>query len=129
MEAYRWRGAVFRRGGRAFHGGRGFRKAWRIAVPLQCGSTSIMPSVRASLRAPTAVSFALARLVRTVIVVGFAAFALVLLLVRFVVFPHVESYRDALALTLATELGHPVEIVALSTGWDGWNPKLVVQGF
>ena len=62
-------------------------------------------------------------------VVGFAAFALVLLAVRFVVFPQIESHRDALADALSRQLGYPVEIAALTTGWDGWNPKLVVEGF
>ena len=88
-----------------------------------------MPSVRASLRAPGAFCIALVRILRTVVVVGFAAFALALLVVRFVVFPHVESYRDTVAATLARQLGHPVEIATLSTGWDGWNPKLVIEGF
>jgi uncharacterized protein (TIGR02099 family) len=88
-----------------------------------------MPSVRAFLRAPRAFSAALFRLVRTVVVAGFAVFALVLLVVRFAVFPQVEAYRDTLASMLARQLGHPVEIAALATGWDGWNPKLVVQGF
>ena len=64
-----------------------------------------------------------------VVVVGFGCSRSRCSLVRFVVFPHVESYRDTLASTLAQELGHPVEIAALTTGWDGWNPKLVVQGF
>ncbi len=88
-----------------------------------------MPSVRAFFRAPRALSAALFRFVRTVIVGGIAAFALVLLVVRFAVFPQVESYRDTLASVLARQLGHPVEIAALTTGWDGWNPKLIVQGF
>lgn len=88
-----------------------------------------MPSVRAFFRAPGAFCIALARILRTVVVVGFAAFALALLVVRFVVFPHVESYRDTVAATLARQLGHPVEIATLSTGWDGWNPKLVIEGF
>ncbi len=88
-----------------------------------------MPSVRAFLRAPRAFSAALFRIVRTVVVAGFAVFALVLLAVRFAIFPQVESYRDTLASSLTRQLGHPVEIAALTTGWDGWNPKLVVRGF
>ena len=51
------------------------------------------------------------------------------LVVRFVVFPQIESYRDTLASLLSRQLGQPVEIAVLSTGWDGWNPKLVVEGF
>ena len=92
-------------------------------------SASIMPSPRAFLRVPRAVFLALVRFVRTVVVVGFAAFALALLAVRFVVFPQIESYRDTLAGVLSRQLGQPVEIAALTTGWDGWNPKLVVEGF
>ena len=87
-----------------------------------------MPSVRAFFRAPGAISVALIRFVGTVLVVGFAVFALALVIVRLVVFPQIESHRDTLAAVLARELGHPVEIAALTTGWDGWNPKLVVDG-
>jgi uncharacterized protein (TIGR02099 family) len=87
-----------------------------------------MPSLRAFLRIPRAVSLALFRFVRTTVVVGLAAFALALLVVRFVVLPQIESYRDTFAGMLARQLGQPVEIAALTTGWDGWNPKLVVEG-
>jgi uncharacterized protein (TIGR02099 family) len=88
-----------------------------------------MPAPRAILRAPRAVTLALVRFLRTVVVVGFATFALALLVLRFVVLPQVESYRGTLASLLARQLGQPVEIAVLSTGWDGWNPKLVVEGF
>jgi uncharacterized protein (TIGR02099 family) len=30
---------------------------------------------------------------------------------------------------LAEQLRQPVEIEALETGWDGWNPKLILKGF
>ena len=88
-----------------------------------------MPSPRAILRVPRAVTYAVVRFVRAIVVIGFAAFALALLAVRFVVFPQIETYRDTLASVLTRQLGQPVEIAALSTGWDGWNPKLVVEGF
>jgi uncharacterized protein YhdP len=45
------------------------------------------------------------------------------------VLPQVESYRNTVASMLTRELGRPVEIATLTTDWDGWNPKLVVQGF
>src|SRR5215813_13452451 len=88
-----------------------------------------MPSVRAYLRAPAAFCLALGRVVRTAVVVGFGVFALTLLALRFVVLPQVESYRDTVASVLARELKHPVEIASLTTDWDGWNPRLLIQGF
>ncbi len=62
-------------------------------------------------------------------IVGFAFFCAVLLTLRFVVFPRVEDFRDTLTDMLSRELGAPVEIDRLLTGWDGWNPKLVIEGF
>src|SRR4029077_3083108 len=88
-----------------------------------------MPSPRAILRVSRAVILALVRAFRTIVVVGFATFALALLLLRLVVIPQVENYRGALAGLLSRQLGQPVEIAGLNTGWDGWNPKLVVEGF
>ena len=92
---------------------------------------SIMPFARASFRALATLGPALRRLgriVSTAVVVGFALFALALLAVRFIVFPRIDTYRDALTAALAAQLGQPVEIASLSTGWDGWNPKLVIGG-
>ncbi len=91
-----------------------------------------MPSVRASPRASRPQPPAPWRLVRFAgigLMAGFVAFALLLLAVRFVVFPRVESYRGTLTETLSAQLGQPVEIAALSTGWDGWNPKIAIHGF
>jgi uncharacterized protein (TIGR02099 family) len=51
-----------------------------------------------------------------------------LLAVRFVLFPNVEAHRDTIAAWIAGELGHPVEIDTILTGWDGWNPEISVQG-
>ena len=90
-----------------------------------------MPSARRPLRARGAVRPRLRRLARlagVVVVSGFALFALVLLGVRFIAFPRIEAYRDTLIATLSAQLGERVEIDALTTGWDGWNPKLVVTG-
>ncbi len=90
-----------------------------------------MPFVRATFRAPGAFRSRLRRYARVagaVVVAGFALFALALLAVRFVVFPRIEAYRDTLTATLSAQLGKPVEIATMSTGWDGWNPKLVIGG-
>ena len=87
-----------------------------------------MPSRDASFGA-TPVLPRIARAALTVALVAVAAFCVLLLGVRFVVFPRVEDYRDDLVATLSRQMKAPVEIDALATGWDGWNPKLVVRGF
>ena len=66
--------------------------------------------------------------VRAVLLVAVVVFCLVLLAVRFVVFPHLESNRDDIAQLLSREIGQPVEIDALATGWDGWNPRIELRG-
>ena len=76
-----------------------------------------MPSPRAILRVPRAVFFALIRFLRTIVVIGFATFALALLLLRFVLLPQVENYREALAGLLSRQLGQPIEIAVLTTGF------------
>ncbi len=53
---------------------------------------------------------------------------LAMLAVRFVVLPRLDSHRDDVAALLSRELGHPVEIAGIDTGWDGWNPALTVRG-
>ncbi len=88
-----------------------------------------MPSARAFLRAPGAFCLALARLLRTVVVVGFAAFALRSSSCASSCSRTSSPIATRSHRTLAQELGQPVEIATLDTGWDGWNPKLVVQGF
>src|SRR5262245_34041732 len=61
------------------------------------------------------------------IIVGIAC--ALLLAVRFVVFPQIESRRLDIAAALSKRIGQPVEIDSIATGWDGWNPKLSVRGF
>src|SRR5262249_32834640 len=87
-----------------------------------------MPSARAPSRARRSGLRRLARIAGTAIVSGFALFALLLLGVRFIAFPRVETYREALIAALSSQLGQPVEIDSLSAGWDGWNPKIIVGG-
>ncbi len=91
-----------------------------------------MPAARDPLRAPPIARPLVVRVARalvTLVVAGFATFALLLLAVRFIVFPQVEAYRDPLTTQLSRQLGQPVELRALTTGWDGWNPKLVLHDF
>ncbi len=63
------------------------------------------------------------------VVAAFVALACAVLLVtRFVVLPRVENWRPEIAERLTQALGVPVTIDGISTGWDGWNPKVVVTG-
>ena len=90
-----------------------------------------MPSPRAFLRAAVwtqAVCTGALRLAGVALLVAVVALCGALLAVRYVVFPQIEAYRGDIAAALARGLGQPVEIDALDTAWDGWNPKLVVRG-
>ena len=90
-----------------------------------------MPSVRAPSKFPAAYPSWLqttARAIRVLLLVAIVAFCLALLAVRFVVFPRLESNRDGLTQLLERQIGQPVEIDALATGWDGWNPRVELKG-
>jgi len=60
------------------------------------------------------------------VVVGLAC--VLLLAVRFVIFPQVESHRADIAALLSAKLGQAVAIDEIVTGWDGWNPRLSIRG-
>ncbi len=60
------------------------------------------------------------------IVLLVALFCALLLVIRYLVFPNIDAYRDQIAGKLAAQLGQPVAIEAIDTGWDGWNPRLAV---
>jgi TIGR02099 family protein len=63
----------------------------------------------------------------TAILVAGAFFAL-LLAIRLVAYPEVETHRSDIARWLGQRIGQPVEIDGIVTGWDGWNPKLSIRG-
>jgi len=91
-----------------------------------------MPSARASSRVSPAVSplraAKLLLLVADAVLIAVGVFCALLLIVRFIVFPQVESRRAEIVAVLSERLGEPVEIDAIGTGWDGWNPKLSIRG-
>jgi uncharacterized protein (TIGR02099 family) len=62
-------------------------------------------------------------------IVGVGVFFALLLAIRLIAFPQIEAHRAEIAQWLGTRIGQPVEIDAIVTGWDGWNPKLAVRGF
>jgi uncharacterized protein (TIGR02099 family) len=61
-------------------------------------------------------------------IAAFAVFCVLLLVVRFVVFPRIDDYRERIAASLSTEIGQPVAISAIDPGWEGWNPRLTIRG-
>jgi uncharacterized protein (TIGR02099 family) len=86
-----------------------------------------MPFARAPSSFPAAFSSSFRktlRAARATTLVVLVAFCLLLLAVRFVVFPRIESNTGAVARLLAAQIGRPVEIASIATGWDGWNPRL-----
>ena len=62
------------------------------------------------------------------LLIAIGVFCALLLIVRFVVFPQIESHRADIVAVLSNRLGESVEIDAIATGWDGWNPKLSIRG-
>jgi len=61
---------------------------------------------------------------RAIALIGVGAICLMLLAVRFVIFPRIESNPGVVAHLLAAQIGQPVEVGSVATGWDGWNPRL-----
>ncbi|MEP6678817.1 MAG: DUF3971 domain-containing protein, partial [Betaproteobacteria bacterium] len=64
----------------------------------------------------------------TAVLVLVGGFCALLLAVRFIVYPQLESHRAQIADYLSTRLGQAIEIDSLATGWDGWNPRLSIRG-
>ena len=90
-----------------------------------------MPSVRASPKFSAAYSPwfpRIARAIRILLLAAIAGFCLLLLAVRLVIFPRLETNRDSLTQLLERQIGRPVQIDSLATGWDGWNPRLALKG-
>ena len=92
-----------------------------------------MPSERAPIRAATApappLPVRVLWLAADAIVAVVAIACILMLLVRFVVFPRVEAHQDDIAAALGKRVGQPVSIAGIGTGWDGWSPRLSVRGF
>ncbi len=55
-------------------------------------------------------------------------FAFLVLLLRYVVLPHVSEFRPEIEKQISVQLGQPVRIQQLDARWQGLNPDLVMQG-
>src|SRR5690348_1335485 len=56
-------------------------------------------------------------------------FLLLVVVVRFVVVPHIGDYRDEITRLIAHNIGRQVSIGKLDAGWDGWSPTLDLVDF
>ncbi|HZI82888.1 MAG TPA: YhdP family protein [Casimicrobiaceae bacterium] len=89
-----------------------------------------LPSDRpAAPPAATSLPRAALRICGRALVALIIAFCILLLAIRYLVFPQLESRREQVADMLARQIGQPVQIGALASGWDGWNPRLDVSDF
>ena len=67
------------------------------------------------------------RLAGRVLVALIVLFCVLLLTIRFFVFPQIESYRGRITAALERQIGQPVELGGVAGGWDGWNPRLDIK--
>jgi uncharacterized protein (TIGR02099 family) len=75
-------------------------------------------------RAAKSLPLAILNIAGRVLVALIAAFCILLLAIRYIVFPQLESHRGQITELLTQQIGQPVELGALASGWDGWNPRL-----
>lgn len=57
------------------------------------------------------------------------AIALIALVIRFVIFPNIDQYKDDLAGYVTQRLGQKITIGDIKTGWNGVSPHLSLKNF
>jgi uncharacterized protein (TIGR02099 family) len=102
--------------------------AWRQAHPLQSLALHIPFIMPSTARAPSRPG-RIARFAAKAAFVALGACFALLLALRVVVYPQLEAHRADIARWLGARIGQPVEIDAIVTGWNGWNPELSIRGF
>jgi hypothetical protein len=60
---------------------------------------------------------------------GYFAFALLLLALRYAILPQIESYRGDIEQMIGTAINRPVGIRRIETHWAGLRPALTLEGF
>lgn len=68
-----------------------------------------------------------ARALGWLLVVAWLLFCILLLVLRYAVFPQIENYREDLTRVASSALHLPVSIGTLSADWQGLRPRLVLQ--
>lgn len=60
---------------------------------------------------------------------GYFGFALVILVLRYLVLPNIENYRAEIERGISQAAGLPVSIARIDTHWQGLRPHLSLRGF
>ena len=68
------------------------------------------------------------RAVVWLLAIAYFGFALLFLLLRYVVMPQIENYRANVEQSLAAVLHRPVAITKIGAGWEGLRPRLNLYG-
>lgn len=59
---------------------------------------------------------------------GYFAFALLLLALRYAILPQIESYRGDIERMIGAAINRPVDIRRIEAGWAGLRPALTLEG-
>ena len=95
-------------------------------------STSIISRLLSRLRLPPRAPSWLRVLLRALgwgLTLGYFAFALLLLALRYAILPQIESYRSDVEQLISTAINRPVGIRKIEAHWAGLRPALELDGF
>jgi len=119
------------RGAVAPAGWRRRRRAATIADPLAAGTVQGFldhDSVTAITSPQQRRRFGpLVRLVRGALVVAFVLLALAVTLLRTLVLPNADRFRETVAYAIGQSLGQPVTLGPISGGWAGFRPWVMIR--
>ncbi len=119
------------RGAVAPAGWRRRRRAATIADPLAAGTVQGFldhDSVTAITSPQQRRRFGpLVRLVRGALVVAFVLLALAVTLLRTLVLPNADQFRETVAYAIGQSLGQPVTLGPISGGWAGFRPWVMIR--
>ena len=53
--------------------------------------------------------------------------ALIALVIRFIIFPNIDSYKDDIAAHASKTAGQKITIGDIETGWEGVSPHFILK--